>query len=112
MATDRNSAKGWDQNTDLRGAALPGIVRRPVDWCSARYLEPHGWWQRKANPLDAPAGAAQMIHATLLIVMAAVVAHIAQGVAYVLKHEAARRRAKRMVWPPIRVLEVQDDIPF
>ena len=28
------------------------------------------------------------------------------------KHWRAHRRAKNAVWPPMRVIEVQDEIPF
>ena len=53
-----------------------------------------------------------MIQAILLIMLAAIVAHVAQGIAYMLRHEAAKRRARNEVFPPLRVLEVQDEIPF
>lgn len=34
------------------------------------------------------------------------------GAVYLCRHEAARRRAERYVFPPTRVIETVDEIPF
>lgn len=37
---------------------------------------------------------------------------VIDGAVYLCRHEAARRRAARYVFPPTRVIETVDEIPF
>ncbi len=37
---------------------------------------------------------------------------LAEGVVYCVRFECARWRAARYVWPPMRTIEVVDEIPF
>ena len=49
---------------------------------------------------------------TLLIALIAAITTTAEGLRFLCKHEAARRRAKNESWPPMAVLEIRDEIPF
>lgn len=49
---------------------------------------------------------------TLLIALIAAITTTAEGLRFLVKHEAARRRAKNYVWPPMTVIEVSDELPF
>ena len=48
----------------------------------------------------------------IAVLLIACIASLIADAAYMLRHEAAKRRARNEVFPPLRVLEVQDEIPF
>ena len=51
-----------------------------------------------------------MIAEAILLIVC--LAGLADGVAWMARNELARWRARRIVFPPIRTIEVQDSIPF
>lgn len=50
--------------------------------------------------------------AILAYALAVLASGLGYGLSYIVRNELARRRAARMVWPPMETLEVQDEIPF
>lgn len=37
---------------------------------------------------------------------------VIDGTIWLVRHERARRRANRFQWPPMKTIEVSDEIPF
>jgi len=50
-----------------------------------------------------------MIPATIFL---ASLAGLVSGTRWLIRNELAKRRARRIVFPPVRTIEVSDEIPF